>query len=59
MFTFHDGDVNSSSPGPGDAAQPWAMGNGGTAAAGNHSSSEVKEKEHLLTQCTDGRGQNS
>lgn len=43
MLTFHDGDVNSSSPGPGDTAQPWAVGYGGTAAAGNHPSSEVKE----------------
>lgn len=45
MLTFHDGDVNSSSPSPGDAAQPWAMGYRGTAAAGNHPSSEVKGKE--------------
>lgn len=59
MLTFHDGDVNSSSPGPGHAAQPWTMGYGGTATAGNHPSSEVKEKEHLLTQCTDGCGQDS
>lgn len=45
MLTFHDGDVNSSSPGPGHAAQPWAMGYGGTAAAGNHPCPEVKERE--------------
>lgn len=45
LLTFHDGDVNSSSPGPGDAAQPWAMRYGGTAAAGNHPCSEVQEKE--------------
>lgn len=42
LLTFHDGDVNSSSPGPRDTAQPWAMGYGGTAAAGNHPCSEVK-----------------
>lgn len=43
MLTFHDGDVNSSSPGPGDAAQPRPMGYGGAAAAGDHPSSVVKE----------------
>lgn len=48
MLTFHDGDVNSSSPGPGDAAQPWAMGYGGTAAAGDHPCSEVKEKKNSV-----------
>lgn len=48
MLTFHDGDVNSSSPGPGNTAQPWAMGYGRTAAAGNHPCSEVKEKENFV-----------
>lgn len=45
-LTFHDGDVNSSPAGPGDTAQPWAMGYGGTAAAGDHPRSEVKEKDN-------------
>lgn len=49
LLTFHNGDVNSSSPGPGDTAQPWAMGYGGTAAAGNHPCSEVKGKENFVS----------
>jgi hypothetical protein len=44
-LTFHDGDMNSSSAGPGDAAQSRAMGYGGTTPAGNHPCSEVKEGE--------------
>lgn len=50
MLTFHNGDVNSPSPGPGDAAQPGAVGYGGAAAAGNHPSSESKGKEQLSVQ---------
>lgn len=48
LLTFHDRDVDSSSPGPGDTAQPGTMGYGGTAAAGNHPCSEVKGKENFV-----------